>query len=96
MPDLDHLFVSGFTYSQAFKSPRSVVPKQAPDKDRTQHGAGLLAQLRKLTVEAEHLRSIRIEEGVAPDQGFAISLEIYPPGIIDAGRLDCQSWLLRK
>ncbi len=86
MPDLDHLFAEGFTQSQDFKSPLSVVRQQTPDRDRAQHGAGLLAQLRGLAVEADQLRAIRVEEGVAPNQGFAISLEIYPPGSVDAGK----------
>lgn len=85
MPDLDHLFATGFTQSRNFKSPRSVVRQQTPDRDRTQHGARLLAQLRNLAVEADNLRAIRIDEGVAPGQGFAVSLEIYPPGSIDPG-----------
>jgi len=86
MPDLDHLFATGFTEPREFKSPLSVVRQQAPDKDRASHGAGLLTQLRNLAVEAEELRSIRVEEGAAPNQGFSISLEVYPPGAIDAGK----------
>ena len=72
MPDLDHLFAKGFTQSQDFKSPLSVVRQQTPDRDRAQHGAGLLAQLRGLAVEADQLRAIRVEEGVAPNQGLSL------------------------
>lgn len=84
MPELDHLFASGVTNAEDFRSPRSVVPKQAPDRDRALHGAGLLAQLRRVAAEVEQLRG----QGRDPDSthGVAVSLEIHPPGSLDAGK----------
>ena len=85
MPDLDHLVATGFTQPKDFRSPLSV-RQNAPDRNRQQHGAGLLAQLRGLAAQAEALRGTRIERGVDPGQGIAIALEISPPGSIDSGK----------
>ncbi|MGJ7571086.1 S8 family peptidase [Variovorax sp. RB2P76] len=86
MPDLDHLLATGFTDPQEFRSPLSVVKQQAPDRDRNQHGAGLLAQLQAVAADVEQLRAFRTEQGVSPDQGVAVSLEISPAGSIDPAK----------
>ena len=86
MPDLDHLLAAGFTNPQEFRSPLSVVKQQAPDRDRNQHGAGLLAQLQAVAADVEQLRAFRTEQGVSPDQGVAVSLEIAPAGSIDPAK----------
>ncbi len=86
MPDLDHLFATGVTERQEFRSPLSVVRQQTPDRDRQQHGAGLLAQLRGIAADVEQLRASRIDSGFSPDQGFAISLEISPVGSVDSAK----------
>lgn len=86
MPDLDHLLAIGFTQPQNFQSPLSVVRQATPDRDRAMHGAGLLAQIRGLATEVEQIRESRLESGVDPQQGVAISLEIYPPGSLDPGK----------
>jgi hypothetical protein len=85
MPNLDHLLATGFTAAQDFKSPLSVVRQQTPDRDRGQHGAGLLRQLQGLAVDAGRLKDARAEAGVDPNQGFAITLEIAADSTLDPG-----------
>ena len=85
MPELDHLFAAGFTDTQNFKSMLSAPTRSTKDRDRAQHGAGLMAQLQGLKKRVERLRTTRAESGFSADQGVAISLEISPPGALDAG-----------
>ena len=86
MPELDHLFAGGFTDTKNFKSMLSAPPtRPTQHRDRARHGAGLMAQLQGLKRRVEQLRTTRVDAGFSADQGVAISLEISPPGALDAG-----------
>lgn len=85
MPELNHLLAAGFTDTKNFKSMLSAPSRPSQERDRTLHGAGLMAQLQGLKKRVEQLRTTRLESGFSADQGVAISLEISPPGALDAG-----------
>ncbi len=86
MPELDHLFAAGYTDTKNFKSMLSAPPSRpTQDRDRAHHGAGLMAQIQGLKNRVEQLRTTRVASGFSADQGVAISLEISPPGALDAG-----------
>lgn len=86
--DLRHLLVAGFTDEQDFKSTLSVRRQPAPQRNRGPHGARLLQELAQIRAEAEALRGRRIERGIDPDAGTAISLQISPPGVLDPSKLE--------
>lgn len=86
MPDLDHLLVQGATEAQDFRSPLSVRSRPLPDRDRGAHGSRLLAQLQALDADVARLQVLRANRGIAEDSGFAISLEVSPPGALDPGK----------
>lgn len=85
MPDLDHLLAAGFTTTKDFKSVLSVPARPTQERDRALHGARLMAQIQGLKKRFEQLRDMRAAGGFSADQGVAISLEISPPGALDAG-----------
>jgi hypothetical protein len=86
MPDLDHLLAVGFTEGHDYQSPLTVIRQRAPDRDRPNHGAGLLAQLRTVAAEAARLAQLRTNAGAVADQGLAVAIEISPAGTIDPGK----------
>ncbi|MFO1315494.1 MAG: S8 family peptidase [Burkholderiales bacterium] len=83
MPALDHLFVSGFTESTAFKSTLSVKKQPPPQRDRQAHGARLLAQIGQLKISMAQIEARREELGLPQHTGVAIALEISPRGALD-------------
>ncbi len=83
MPALDHLFVSGFTESTAFKSTLSVQKQPPPQRDRQAHGARLLAQLAALKISMAQIKARRAQLGLPQHTGVAIALEISPRGALD-------------
>lgn len=72
MPDLDHLFVSGFTTQRAFKSNLSVRKAKSPQRDRGAHGHRLLRQLGALRLNAETLAKERAALGIPAVTGMTI------------------------
>lgn len=83
MSALDHLFVSGFTESTAFKSTLSVQKQPAPQRDRHAHGARLLAELDALKIRMAEIEVRRAQLGLPQHTGIAIALEIAPRGALD-------------
>lgn len=83
MPALDHLFVSGFTESTAFKSTLSVQKQPPPQRDRQAHGARLLAQLAQLKLSIAEVEARRAQLGLPQYTGVAIALEVSPRGALD-------------
>lgn len=83
MPALDHLFVSGFTESTAFKSTLSVQKQPPPQRDRQVHGARLLAQLGQLKLSMAQIEARRAQLELPQHAGVAIALEISPRGTLD-------------
>ena len=85
MAEIDHLLAADFTDTKNFKSMLSAPNRPMQDRNRALHGAGLMAQLQGLKKRVEQLRTTRLDSGFSADQGVAISLEISPPGALDAG-----------
>ncbi|WP_304351429.1 S8 family peptidase [Comamonas testosteroni] len=88
MPDLDHLFVSGFTTQRAFKSNLSVRKAKSPQRDRGAHGHRLLRQLGALRLNAETLAKERAALGIPAVTGMTIAIEFHADSDIDVKSLE--------
>lgn len=85
---LNHLLVMGAAEAIGFKSTLQPRSQEAPQRDRNAHGARLLQELAALRAQAEEMQAKRVESGFDPHIGSAISLEISPPGALDASRFE--------
>lgn len=88
MPDLDHLFVTGFTTGRAFKSHLSVRNAASPQRDRGAHGHRLLRQLAALRLNADALARERESRGIAGATGMTIAIEFHADSDIDVKSLE--------
>lgn len=76
MADLDHLFASGFSTGEPFKSTLTARTPEPPQRDRPVHGAKLLGQLRRLRIDAEEVAARRAKLGIDSATGITVVLEI--------------------
>lgn len=85
---LNHLLVIGATEAISFKSTLQPRGQEAPQRDRNAHGTRLLQELAALSAQSQALQAKRVESGFDPHIGIAISLEISPPGALDASKFE--------
>lgn len=76
MADLDHLFASGFSTGEPFKSTLTARTPEPPQRNRPVHGAKLLRQLRQLRIDAEEVAARRARLGIDSATGVTVVLEI--------------------
>lgn len=88
MPNLAHLFVTGFTASRPFKSALSVRGGVQIGRNRGQHGQALLKQLERLSLSAKELAEERAARGLDGTAGMVIALHFAAAADFDFKTLE--------